>query len=68
MIWGIKESIFKIRNELGISFKNHIQAKIFEMKYQSGCASLHFLNKKELFTFHFEEIEDFTLVYVFEKQ
>lgn len=68
VIWGIKESIFKIRNELGISFKNHIQAKTFEMKDQSGSASLHFLNKKELFTFHFEEIEDFTLVYVFEKQ
>ena len=68
VIWGIKESIFKIRNEIGISFKEHIQAKTFEIKDQSGSASLHFQNKKELFTFQFEEIENFILVYVFEKQ
>ena len=68
VIWGIKESIFKICNEIGISFKNHIQAKAFEMKDQSGSASLHFQNNKEDFSFHFEEIENFILVYVFEKQ
>jgi phosphopantetheinyl transferase (holo-ACP synthase) len=68
VIWGIKESIFKICNEIGISFKNHIQAKAFEMKDQSGSASLDFQNKKEDFSFHFEEIENFILVYVFEKQ
>ena len=68
VIWGIKESIFKICNEIGISFKNHIQAKAFEMKDQLGSASLHFQNNKEDFSFHFEEIENFILVYVFEKQ
>ena len=68
VIWGIKESIFKICNEIGISFKNHIQAKAFEMKDQSGSASLDFQNKKEDFSFHFEEIENCILVYVFEKQ
>jgi hypothetical protein len=68
VIWGIKESIFKIRNEIGISFKSHIQAKAFEIKDKSGSASLHFQNKKEFFTFHFEEIENFILVYVFVKQ
>ena len=68
VIWGIKESIFKICSEIGISFKNHIQAKPFEMKDQLGRASLHFQNKTELFSFHFEEIENFILVYVFKKQ
>ena len=67
VIWGIKESIFKIRNEIGSSFKEHIQAKTFEIKDQSGSASLNFQNKTELFTFYFEEIENFILVYVFEK-
>ena len=67
VIWGIKESIFKIRNEIGISFKNHIQTKAFEIKDQSGIATLTFQNKTEYFSFHFEEIEDFTLVFVFEK-
>ena len=68
VIWGIKESIFKIRNEIGISFKEHIQAKPFQINDKSGSASLHFQNKTEDFSFHFEEIENFTLVYVFEKQ
>ena len=67
VIWGIKESIFKIRNEIGISFKNHIQTKGFEMNEKSGIATLTFQNKAREFTFHFEEIENFTLVYVFEK-
>jgi phosphopantetheinyl transferase len=67
VIWGIKESIFKIRNEIGISFKDHIQAKVFEIKDQSGIATLTFQNKTENFSFHFEEIENFILVYVFEK-
>lgn len=66
VIWGIKESIFKIRNEIGISFKNHIYAKAFEIKDKSGSASLRFQNKTEDFSFHFEEIENFTLVFVFE--
>ena len=68
VIWGIKESIFKICNEIGISFKSHIQAKAFEIKDKSGSARLHFQNKTEDFTFHFEEIENFILVYVFVKQ
>ncbi len=67
VIWGIKESIFKICNEIGISFKNHIQTKAFEMNEKSGIATLTFQNKTREFMFHFEEIEDFTLVYVFEK-
>ena len=67
VIWGIKESIFKIRNEIGISFKENIQAKPFQLNDKSGSASLHFQNKTEDFSFHFEEIENFTLVYVFEK-
>ena len=66
VIWGVKESIFKICNETGISFKNHILAKSFEINDKSGSASLHFQNKTEDFSFHFEEIENFTLVFVFE--
>ncbi|CAN1530035.1 Sfp Phosphopantetheinyl transferase [Flavobacteriaceae bacterium] len=67
VIWGIKEAIFKIRSEIGISFKNHIQTKAFEMNEKSGIATLTFQNNAREFTFYFEEIEDFTLVYAFEK-
>jgi phosphopantetheinyl transferase len=67
VIWGVKESIFKIRNEAGISFKDHIQVHPFEIKDQSGSAYLHFQNKSIQFKFHFIEIDNFTLVYAFQQ-
>ncbi len=66
VIWGVKESIFKIRNEKGISFKDHIKVTSFEMGENQGRAWLHFDNLVEDFNIYFEEIENFTLVYAFE--
>jgi 4'-phosphopantetheinyl transferase len=66
VIWGIKESIFKIRNEKGISFKDHIKVTAFGMEENQGRAWLHFDNLAEDFNIYFEEIENFTLVYAFE--
>lgn len=66
VIWGVKESIFKIRNEKGISFKDHIKVTKFEMSENQGRAWLHFDNLVEDFNIYFEEIENFTLVYAFE--
>ncbi|TDD96600.1 4'-phosphopantetheinyl transferase family protein [Flavobacterium cellulosilyticum] len=65
--WGVKESIFKIRNESGISFKNHIQVNTFELKDTKTTALLDFENTKQEFNVYFEEFENFTLVYAFEK-
>ena len=65
--WGAKEAIFKIRNEKGISFKDHIQVHTFEIEDQKATAILAFENIKQPFSIYFEEIEDFTLVYAFEK-
>lgn len=67
VIWGVKESIFKIRNEAGISFKDHIHVHPFEIKDQSGIADLHFQNSIIQFKYHFIEIDNFTLVYVFQQ-
>lgn len=66
IIWGAKEAIFKIRNEKGISFKDHINVKSFELNVKQNNAELHFNNLIIDFNIHFEEIEDFTLVYAFE--
>jgi len=66
VIWGVKESIFKIRNEKGISFKDHIKVTTFEMNENQGRAWLHFENLVEDFNIYFEEIKNFTLVYAFE--
>jgi phosphopantetheinyl transferase len=65
--WGAKEAIFKIRNEKGISFKDHIQVNSFEIEDQKTTAILEFENIKQEFSIYFEEIENFTLVYAFEK-
>ena len=67
VIWGIKEAIFKIRNEKGISFKDHIFVAPFEIKDSKTEALLTFENLNIVFNVCFEEIEDYTLVYAFEK-
>jgi len=68
VIWGVKEAIFKIRNEVGISFKEHIHVHPFEIEDQSGFASLQFQNKLIQFKCHFIEIDNFTLVYAFQQK
>ena len=66
VIWGAKEAIFKIRNEAGISFKDHIKVRKFENTDKQTIAELHFDNLIKDFDIYFEEIENFTLVYAFE--
>lgn len=64
--WGAKEAIFKIRNEKGISFKDHIQVKPFEIGEKETTAILEIDKIKKQFSIYFEEFEEFTLVYAFE--
>ncbi len=66
VIWGAKEAIFKIQNEKGISFKDHISVFPFEMDNNTTTALLTFANLNKVFSVFFEEIEGFTLVYAFE--
>nr|WP_314896167.1 4'-phosphopantetheinyl transferase superfamily protein [uncultured Flavobacterium sp.] len=66
VIWGAKEAVFKIRNEKGISFKDHIKVNAFELEVKQTIAELHFDSLVKDFKIHFEEIENFTLVYAFE--
>lgn len=73
VIWGAKEAIFKIRNEKGISFKDHIRVGDFSLDKKETQASLHFDDLIKDFNVHYEEIKSdnfegrFTLVYAFEK-
>lgn len=77
VIWGAKEAIFKIQNEKGISFKNHIQVHSFELEDGQNSCKFHFEDSKKDFIIYFEEIQssdrqqknqNFTLVYAFENQ
>ena len=65
--WGAKEAIFKIKNEKGISFKDHIQVAPFELNEHQTQAVLNILDVNQKFKLFFEEIDvNFTLVYAFE--
>ncbi|PWA10219.1 4'-phosphopantetheinyl transferase family protein [Flavobacterium laiguense] len=75
VIWGAKEAIFKIRNEKGISFKDHIKVNTFEMNDAQTKTELHFDGIIRGFKVCFEEFEsnddkgfeqNFILVYAFE--
>ncbi len=65
--WGAKEAIFKIKNEKGISFRDHIQVAPFELNQTQTTADLNFNGAKQKFNIHFSELDtNFTLVYAFE--
>ncbi|MCF6140077.1 4'-phosphopantetheinyl transferase superfamily protein [Flavobacterium sp. K77] len=67
VIWGAKEAIFKIRNEKGISFKNHIRIQQFDLNDQYANAQLLFDAVPQNYDLYFQEIENFGLVYAFEQ-
>lgn len=77
VIWGAKEAVFKIRNQKGISFKEHINVASFDLNVRQSDCKLHFDNSVKDYRIYFEEIEasdnepskqNFTLVYAFEKK
>lgn len=62
VVWGIKESIFKIKNEKGISFPNHIFEDDFNFEDKKATATLKFNNKEEKFKIQFDSVEDYIFV------
>jgi phosphopantetheinyl transferase len=65
VIWGVKESIFKIKNETGISFPEHIFENPFDLKDGQCSAELHFNNTIEKFNIQFFKVEDYIFVCAF---
>jgi phosphopantetheinyl transferase len=68
VVWGIKESIFKIKNEKGISFPNHIFEEDFSFEDKKTTATLKFNNIEEKFQIQFDSEEDYIFVCAFEKK
>lgn len=67
VIWGIKETVFKIENQKGISFPDHIFENDFQVSDDKTSAQLRFNNKTENFDINFEEIQNYILVWGFRK-
>ena len=65
VIWGVKESIFKIKNEKGISFPEHIFEAEFDLKEGKCEAELHFNNQIENFQIQFYNVEAYIFVCAF---
>lgn len=66
VIWGVKESVFKIRNETGISFQDHVKVLPFDIRDKTAVGELHFKSKYKTYEVHFEIVCDFALVFAFE--
>ena len=65
VVRGIKESMFKIKNEKGISFPEHIFEDEFCLSNGKCSAELHFNNTIEKFKIHFYKVEDYIFVCAF---
>jgi phosphopantetheinyl transferase len=68
IIWGIKESIFKIKNEVGISFLDDIFENPFSLEDKKATATLKFNNKEEKYKIIFDSVEEYIFVCAFEKK
>ncbi len=65
VVWGIKESVFKLKNEMGISFKDHIFENEFVLEDYKCTVELRFNHKVEYFDILFDFIEDYVFVCAF---
>ena len=68
VIWGVKEAIFKIKNEKGISFPKHIFENPFRLNDKVGVAQLRFHNLIEEYGFQFEFVDNYALVCAFQNK
>lgn len=63
IVWGAKESVYKILNTPGISFLNNIYVEDFEFDDQKTTAQSDYDHKIKHFNIIFTEFEQFTCVY-----
>jgi phosphopantetheinyl transferase len=65
VVWGIKESVFKIKNVIGISFKDHIFEDDFDLADKKCGVTLRYDDTNERFDIVFEFIENYVFVCAF---
>lgn len=70
VIWGAKESLYKMCNSRSLSFKQDMHIQAFQLDANQGralvdCKALCFQNQ---FVFHFESFENYTLVFTLEHE
>lgn len=63
VIWGAKESLYKLAETPGLSFKNHCLVLPFSMENKHTTAWIDFNNHKSKYEIRFLEFEGFTCAY-----
>ena len=68
VVWGIKEAVFKLKNVIGISFKDHIFEDDFNLEDKKCNVELRIDNRVEHFDVIFDFIDNYVFVCAFEKK
>lgn len=63
VIWGGKESLYKIYPHGGLTFKNDIDIESFKMADGKTKGHIKTYDWNKFYDIYFEQLEDFTLVY-----
>ncbi|SDL68537.1 4'-phosphopantetheinyl transferase family protein [Kriegella aquimaris] len=63
IVWGAKESIFKIYAKHGLSFLHHVDVKDFSFSDNQTTAEVLYHGDTSSYDIHFLEFEGFTCVY-----
>lgn len=63
VIWGAKESLYKIYPHGGLTFKNDIDINSFQISDKKTTGFIKVKDWNKQYNIHFDQIENFTLVY-----
>ncbi len=63
VVWGAKESLYKIHPDGGLLFKHHLPIEPFKLSDRQTRGWIKKDNFFEVYSIYFEPIENFTLVY-----
>lgn len=66
VIWGAKESLYKIYPHGGLTFKNDIDINSFQIADKKTTGYIKIKNWDKKYNIHFQQLENFTLVYALE--
>ena len=63
IVWGAKESLYKIYAQKGLSFLHHIDVKEFDLDEEESIAEILYQGKYSSYSIDFLEFEGYTCVY-----
>ncbi|WP_124979022.1 4'-phosphopantetheinyl transferase family protein [Nonlabens xiamenensis] len=64
VVWGAKESMYKLYGQKGLGFKDHCHVESFDMREETTISSIHYHQQHFSYEVFFQAVEDFVLVYI----